>query len=150
MTQPIPPTNYAGTVYGTPQQPEWPPMPEKKPQTPVKTHVLWGAATLLALTAGLGIGGANTEATSASGEPVVETVNVTPDACLEALDYAEEVIDYAADGMSAAADVMLAASQLDVAGIEEATARIREAGDAAERIGPAYRAARDECRSAAE
>ncbi|MFW6087153.1 MAG: hypothetical protein ACODAG_08115 [Myxococcota bacterium] len=100
----------------------------------------------------------------AEEEPTEVTVEVTPQACLEAFDYADQGFGLTADSMEvssqfafAAADGFDAVINNDVAGMEAATEEIttlneRLDGLTAELndLAPLYKAARDECEAAAD
>lgn len=73
--------------------------------------------------------------------------NTTPDACLKALDLADEGFGYAGDGFEAAADALTAVSTLDVDGINAATEKLNTAGEGVGAISADYNTAKAACRS---
>lgn len=93
--------------------------------------ILFAAGGLvLGLLLGFGLGQMNAKTETVEKMVEVEKrVEVTPQACLEALDLAGEGFDIGADASDAASDAFTAISNFDVAGIEAATARIEEATD---------------------
>jgi hypothetical protein len=114
------------------------------------------AVTLPLITA-CGDYGAGAEATPTTiAEPTVEIkyldrdVEVVPEACLEALDVAEEVFDAAAEGFHAAADAFYAAADFDAAGIRAGRRGIEAATAEISELTPRWQSARDECRAAAD
>lgn len=79
----------------------------------------------VALLVGIGIGSSGGDTppeTITKTETVTETVEVerTPEACLAALDYADEVQGHAGDGFLFAADAIDAAANFDIAALEAA------------------------------
>lgn len=159
--------------------PELPsPEPSQQHVQPKRRHWPWIVAAVSGLVLGVGIGTAGGSETASTAEPETvtktKTEEVVPQACLDALDYADrgfayaarfsgltvKVLDAAADSALAAADGMQAVANLDVAGIEDVTARVESAtaqvtdvngkmdtlNEKVEQTMPRYRAASDECR----
>lgn len=101
------------------------------------------------LAVGLGIG----VSTSATAEPVVktktvtETVEVTPQSCLDALDHADRGFNIAADGFEAAEDGFNAVAEFDVAALEAVVPRITTTADEMSALVPQYQSAKADCRA---
>ncbi len=108
--------------------------------------------------AGLMLAGCAASPEPASPSTVTETVtttetvtstpppaDVTPAACIDALDRANDIFALAQEGFSAASDGFYAASMFDIDGLDASSAHMEtvagQIGDAA----PGFKAARDEC-----
>jgi hypothetical protein len=104
-------------------------------------------AAVIGLLIGAGIGVAGQKAEPATAETVTVTEEITPPACLEALELADQGFTYAGEAMGAASDGFEAGSRFDIAGIEAATERISQAGDKIEAITADYQAAKAACRA---
>lgn len=87
---------------------------------------------------------------AACGDDEPAVTDGVPQACLTALDLADDGLELAADGMAAAADGFFAASEFNVAGIEQAGDDMDDVGAQAQDLTPRYHEARDECRGAGQ
>lgn len=74
---------------------------------------------------------------------------VVPQACLDALDYADEGFTYAADAMDASSRALFAAGEFDIAGIEAANDDIDTATSGLNSIADDYVASKESCREQA-
>jgi hypothetical protein len=124
---------------------ELPSPPQRRRTWKTRAVVIAAVAGLLV---GAGIGASAKEVAPATpAETVTLTEEVTPPACLEALDLADQGFTYAGEAMGAASDGFEAGSRFDIAGIEAATERISQAGDKIEAITADYQAAKAACRA---
>ena len=73
--------------------------------------------------------------------------NKTPQSCLDALDKADKVISIAGDGFEIAGRAIVAAAGSDLAGMTSANEDLSVSADEMSTAGPAYRSAREECKS---
>lgn len=87
-------------------------------------------------------------ASCGTGEAGVTSYEVTPQACLDALDAADASHELSAEGFGAAARGFSAAAEFDIAGIDAATADMEENAPLLGAAMDEYRTARDECRGA--
>lgn len=87
-----------------------------------------------------------------TSKPVVKTKTVTtvPQACLNALDYADQGFEQATKSMQAAATGFQAVSDFDVAALQAQVPVIQETGRKLGEIGPKYVAAKSICRGLAD
>ena len=83
-------------------------------------------------------------------ETIVETVEVAtvPDACLVALDAADEGFTIAAEAMGYASAGFMAASEYDLAALQAAQEGIVASSDKLAPVSPQYTTNRDACRAA--
>lgn len=94
------------------------------------------------------------EATPTTVKPTIEyrikRVNVftVPQACLDAIDVAEEVFAISADVSKAASEGFYAAADFDVDGIRDAGAAFRRATADLQPLIPRWQTARDDCKAA--
>ena len=119
--------------------------------------VATGVAALATLTACGDYGaGANSDKAVGGNTSVVEyrdrrvnvPVEVTPQACLDAVDIAEEVFAISADVSKAASRGFHAAADFDIDGIKDAGAAFRRASADLDPLIPRWHTARDDCRAA--
>lgn len=75
------------------------------------------------------------------------TVPTTPEACLRALDLADQGLTLAGEGMGHAAAGFTAISQYDAEALEDATAGMRRTTTKIRAVTPEYHQTRDECRA---
>lgn len=80
----------------------------------------------------------------------VQTVEKTPQACLQALTYADQGFDLAAAAMTASGDGMLAISNFDMEGADAANDRLTEVNEEMVGLADKYVAAKEKCRELAE
>lgn len=121
--------------------------------------VVTAATGAIALFIGVGIGTStgDTPEPETRIETITETeevevevpVEVTPQSCLDALDYADKVLGHAGDGFDAAADGFDAASRFDTNGLLDSTDRMSAAGDRIEQDGSFYITHRQDYRNEA-
>ena len=148
--------------------------PAKKSRRWVRP-VAFSAAGVLTLFIGVGIGASGSDApadakpaptATVTAEPIVETetvtetVEVTPEACLDAIDYADDLIltmgdvgllaaqyiDLIPRAFEAGMDYDIAASEQIIADMDELTAQVEDMDVATDRAN--YDAAVEECRGA--
>lgn len=114
---------------------------------PFKTFVLTG---LVALTLVGCKETGDTEVTNAkpAPEPSVVQVNVTPDSCSDALDFANQVIDLAGDALGAASEGFTGVSELDAEKVNAASAKVGPMAAKMQTLIPKYIAMRDQCLAA--
>lgn len=124
--------------------------PAPKKSRKVLRGLGWTAALITAFTLGAGINsGGETTAEPLPAETVTETVTetetveVTPAACVTAIERADEILYLAGEGFNASADAMDAFVTLDVAAIEDATYRLADLNTQV--TGIDYRTPADEC-----
>lgn len=108
-----------------------PPAPKKKPRR-VLRGLGWTAALFVAFSVGMGVN-------SGSGQ----SVEVTPDACVTAIERADEILYLAGEGFGASAAALEAVAQYDVAGVQAAADDMAELNGQVEGID--YRTPADEC-----
>lgn len=121
-----------------------------------KKHIIIPVVTLFA---GLAIGASGSETATepaVTEAPKVKTVTetveveveveVTPQACLDALDYADEGFGYAEQTMGIVIDAFDAIGNLDYLALDEATADIQAVTADLESVAPLYIDAKTECR----
>ena len=77
------------------------------------------------------------------------TKTVTPQACLDALDYADTGFGYSAESMGFASEAFTAAANLDIDGVEAAGNDLSEVTDKFTALAPDYNAAKAACRDGA-
>ncbi|MQB00534.1 MAG: hypothetical protein GEU78_09625 [Actinobacteria bacterium] len=148
-------------------QPFTPTPPPFEPQhtAPKRRRWPWIAAIVVAGGIGFGAGSGGEDAPAASVTPPVpaetvtaepevitetETIEVAPQACLDAIDYGEQGFGIAADYAQATVDAFYAAAEFDVDGI---TAARLDMEDATERMSPVadnWNAAKAECRGSVQ
>lgn len=129
-------------------------------------RVFAAVAAFAAFGLGLAAGGPDTEATSAAPVEAVtetatepaevvteqaeaETVEVVPQACLDALDAGEAGFDLSADAMGAASDGFFAAADFDIAGLEQAADDITAVNEQLDALAPTWNSNKAACRQAA-
>lgn len=145
-----------------PPAPEQPPQPQNtktKQRIPLWVAIVAGLAlSLVSCSAGVALNGGIAPVTGAAPSATVtapaptvtettEAEEVTPQSCLDALDYADKGFDAAGDLAGVVIEAFQAISDYDDAGIRKATKKLDKIND---RIGHAvdsYTDARDECRS---
>jgi hypothetical protein len=110
----------------------------------------------LALIVGIGIGsgGQKTEYVDVPGAERVVTKEVekevTPQACLTALDLSEEGFGYSAEAMGYMSDALTAAGNIDVAGLQEANADLEKVSPKMKALTTPMKENAAKCRAAAK
>lgn len=134
-----------------------------EPPAPKKRGWLWpviaGSALILGIVIGGASGNADAPAEEVAAQPVptvTKTVSetdvqeVTPEVCLDALDYADEGFGIASQAMYAAQDVVEALLSEDLSGMEQANSDLQEAAETLNPLADKYNAAKADCRTAAK
>lgn len=80
-------------------------------------------------------------------ETVTETVETTPQSCIDALDHSESLFGKFADALDIAGDSIMAAVNFDLDALDEGTAKLEEMTPEVADIRSDYDAAAMECRA---
>jgi len=81
-------------------------------------------------------------------KPVEKRVEVTPTACLTALDLSDEAFGYAAEAMGFMSDAMTAAGNIDLAGVKAANEGLNKTTPKMTKLKDPLQEAKAECRAA--
>lgn len=134
-----------------------------------KKLIIGVTAVVLAFAAGVGAGGSGKAPASAAvpapvvtvtpvpspavtvtAEPVVKTVEKTPQACLDALDRAGSAIGFMSDIGPLSGKAVQAAFIRDAAGLEAITSQVQALNDRLKKATPGIASASQECRAGAK
>lgn len=89
-------------------------------------------------------------ATPTPAPAVTKTVEVTPEACLTALDLSEQGFTYSAEAMGYMSDALTAAGEFDVAALQKANADLDTLNPKLKALTGPMKTAATECRAAAK
>lgn len=146
------PAGHTGQDFGP--VPPLPPVKKQSKKIQVRRAVAIGVtAAALGIGALLGSGSAKTEIQTVEvpkevTKTVTKEVPTTPQACLDAISYAEQGFDYAAQGFGYSSDAIKAVSEFDVAGIQAANAGMQDVQSKMAALNPLLQAAKADCRAA--
>jgi hypothetical protein len=122
--------------------------------TKPKRSKLPGIVGIVALIAGITIGASGGESEAATPtakvetKTVTETVEKTPQACLDALDVADEGFEVSSELVGTAGKAFAAISELDVAELHKLNADMDPLTGKLNKLAPRYVAAKEACRNA--
>jgi hypothetical protein len=146
------------TYYGPSPLP-----PEAKPSKPKgawwKKPIVWLPVAALLLGGAIGASGQPDPVEVVKEVPgpervvtktVDKPVEVTPEACLKALDLSEQGFSYSAEAMGYMSDALTAASKFDVAAMQKANADLEGVSPKMKELTTPMRSAATECRAAAK